>query len=98
MGQRWGKDGAKIFAVVLSDRTRGNKGQLKNQEIPFKCEEKFLAVKEVEHRHRLPRETVTIFRSHLDMAHEHPTQDAAALSKGVGLGDLQKGLTVLKIL
>ena len=84
--------------MVVSDRTRGNLAQLKKKEIPFKCKKKLFAVRVVEHKNRLPREIVEVFRSHLDMVHKHPALADAALSRGVGLGDLQRCLPASKIL
>jgi len=83
--------------VVLSDRPGSNLAQLRKQEILFKCK-KDLAVRVVEHRNRLPREIMEVFKSHLDVVHEHPALAQAALSSGIGLGDLQRCLQASKIL
>lgn len=49
-----------------------------------------------EHRNRLSREIVKVFKSHLGMVHEHSALADTALSRDVKLSDLQKYLTRLK--
>lgn len=50
----------------------------------------------VEHRNKLSRETVKVFRGHLGMVHEHPALADTALSRDVKLSDLLKYLNRLK--
>ena len=66
------EDGGRLFSVVPSDRTRGNRHKLKHRKLPLSIRKHFFIVRVTKHWHRLPREVVAspsleIFKSYLDM-------------------------------
>ncbi|KAK4826343.1 hypothetical protein QYF61_007452 [Mycteria americana] len=65
-------DGAGLFSVVPSNRTRSSEHKLKHRRFPLNIRKHFCTVRVTEHWHRLPREVVEspcfeILKSHLDM-------------------------------
>jgi len=55
--KRKNEEGARLFLVVLSDRTRGSRHRLKPAKFHLNIRKEFVTVEVAKHRHRLPRET-----------------------------------------
>jgi len=96
------EEGVRLFPVVPSDRTRGNRHKMKQRKFQLNMRKNFFPLRVTEPWPRLPREAVEspsleIFKTHLDTV-LCSLLWVTLLGQGVGLGDPQRSLPTLNIL
>ena len=96
------EDGARLFPVVPSDRTRGNRHKLKQRKLQLNPRKNFFPLRVPEPWPRLPREAVEspsleIFQTRLTVV-LCSLLWVTLLGQGVGLGDPQRALPTPNIL